>query len=133
MRTNPAPSALIPIVVLGALAAACSGQEPAPAAIEASDLAQRIRSDSAPLILDVRTPGEFASGHIPGALNIPYDQLGGRLSEIDAEPGDEIVVHCESGRRAEVAADLLREAGYPNVRDLTGHMRAWREAGLPVE
>jgi rhodanese-related sulfurtransferase len=104
-----------------------------PKGITAEELAEKIQFSQAPLILDVRSEEEYAEGHIPGALNIPHDQLGDRLSEIDAAKSDEIVVHCRSGYRAGVAEKVLSEAGYSDVRDLDGHMNAWQSGGYPIE
>jgi len=105
----------------------------APMRITADKLSQQIQSSQAPLILDVRSEQEFADGHIPGAMNIPHDQLGDRLSEIDAAKSDEIVVHCRSGHRAEIAEKILINAGYSDVRDLDGHMNGWQSGGYPIE
>lgn len=104
-----------------------------PMRISAGELSQQIQGSQAPLILDVRSEKEFADGHIPGAVNIPYDQLGDRLSEIDAAKSDAIVVHCRSGHRAGIAEKVLIEAGYSDVRDLDGHMNAWQTGGYPIE
>lgn len=101
--------------------------------IDAAELAGRLDGPDAPLILDVRTPGEFSAGHIPGALNIPHDELAERLAELDGSRQREIVVHCKSGRRASLAEELLASAGFENLRDLNGHMQAWEAAQLPVE
>jgi len=82
------------------------------------------------LLIDVRTPEEFASGHIAGAVNIPVDALSGRLSEV---PTDQpVVIYCRSGNRSATAAQILHRAGYPTVYDLGGII-AWSNAGLPVE
>lgn len=117
-----------------ALAGWACGRAPEPvASIAPSALAERIAGGSAPLILDVRTPEEFAAGHLPGALNLPYDELAQRLSEIPAARTDEIVVHCQSGRRAGMAEAILVEAGYSKLRDLEGHFQAWQQGGYPVE
>jgi rhodanese-related sulfurtransferase len=122
-------------VVLAACAAADddSNRGTGPQSITAGELAEQIQLSRAPLILDVRSEEEYADGHIPGALNIPHDQLGDRLSEIDAAKSDEIVVHCRSGYRAGVAEKVLSEAGYSDVRDLDGHMNAWQSGGYPIE
>ena len=113
---------------------ACDEQKSTgPASISPRELAELIRLERAPLILDVRSAEEYAEGHIPGALNIPHDQLGDRLSQIDAAENDEIVVHCKSGYRANVAEEILSEAGYSNLRDLDGHMNAWKSGGYPLE
>lgn len=104
-----------------------------PKSITAEELAEQIQRSQAPLILDVRTDSEYAQSHIPGALNIPYNELRNRLSEIDVAKTDEIVVHCYSGHRARLAENVLIGAGYSNVRDLSGHMDGWRKGGFPIE
>lgn len=95
--------------------------------ITASELVQRQRAYTAPFILDVRTPGEYASGHIKGALNVPHDELESRLDGLPKDKSAEIVVYCRSGKRAGIAEKTLVEKGYVNVRDLTGHWQGWGE------
>jgi rhodanese-related sulfurtransferase len=125
--------------LLAVVLAACtapdddSKQGANPKIISAEELAERIQLEQAPLIIDVRSEKEYAKAHIPGAVNIPHDQLGDRLSEIDAAKTDEIVVHCRSGHRAGIAEEVLIEAGYSDVRDLDGHMNAWKSDGYPIE
>ena len=122
------------LVALLAVVLSCARGVVAPrTTIEPAELAARISKAGAPVVLDVRTPEEFASGHIPGAVNVPLSDLKKRLGELGLSPTAEVVVHCEGGGRAETAEEILREAGYKDVRDLTGHMRAWRDAGYPVE
>jgi len=119
-------------LLMGAMS--CTAETPtASAAIAPAELAERLAGGSAPLILDVRTPEEFASGHIPGAVNVPQDQLAERISSLDLAPDTEIVVHCERGGRARASASVLADAGYTRVRDLSGHMQVWRAKSLPVE
>jgi rhodanese-related sulfurtransferase len=101
--------------------------------ISADAVQERIEAGTAPLILDVRTVEEFAAGHLPGAMNIPHDELGDRLSELDIALGDEVIVYCRSGRRAGVAEELLGGAGYTKVMDLEGHWLEWSAAGRPSE
>jgi phage shock protein E len=101
--------------------------------ITAEELNQRIQSSQEPLILDVRSEEEYAEGHIPGALNIPHDELPDRLSEIEVAKTDEIVVHCRSGHRAGIAEKVLVDAGFSDVRDLEGHMNGWQSGGYPIE
>lgn len=96
-------------------------------------LLQRINANSAPLVLDVRKPDEYAAGHVPGAINVPHTELEGRLSELGPDKTEEMVVYCESGRRAAIAADILQQAGFTNIHHLTGDMKAWRQQGLPQE
>jgi len=103
------------------------------AVIGPAELAERIGSGSVPVILDVRSPAEFAQGHIPGAVNIPHTKLSSQLGELEDSKSAEIVVYCQSGRRAGLAAEILREAGFSQLRDLSGHMTAWRAGEFPEE
>ena len=66
------------------------------------------------LVVDVRTPEEFAARHFPGAVNIPFDQIGGRTGELGALDRP-IVVYCRSGRRSGIAKRTLEKAGFTNV------------------
>jgi len=101
--------------------------------IAPAQLAQRLSTDEAPVIVDVRTPEEFHAGHVPGAVNVPVQELPGRISELRPYRGAEIVLYCEAGPRAIYAGHLLAEQGFTEVRILTGHMSAWRAAGLPAQ
>ena len=80
--------------------------------------AKTMVADGARLI-DVRTVGEFSRGHIDGAVNIPVNEVGSRLSEIDPQGGP-VIVYCQSGGRSAKAAQILRGAGYSEVYDLGG-------------
>jgi len=77
------------------------------------------------LLLDVRSPEEFASGHIKGAKNIPVGSVAGRVSEL-GDRSRAIVVYCRSGMRSSRAAGVLRDAGFAHVHDLGG-MGNWRD------
>ncbi len=85
-------------------------------------------------LIDVRTPGEFAEGHIPGAVNIPLDDLRESLDRI---PHDKpIVLYCGVGLRGYLASNILRQRGYSDVRNLIGGIKTYRYAtadtGTPV-
>jgi rhodanese-related sulfurtransferase len=97
-----------------------------------AELAERIRAKNAPFVLDVRSRREYAAGHIPGAVNIPYSKLPLRLDQLGSDKSVEVIVYCQTGQLAASAKDLLALAGYTNVRDLEGHMRAWRRARYPI-
>jgi len=83
------------------------------------------------LVLDVRTPQEFAAGHVPGAVNVPHDQLASRLAEVPKDK--DVVLYCRSGRRSALAAGVLAANGYTRVSQLAGDMQAWVQRGRPVE
>jgi rhodanese-related sulfurtransferase len=70
-------------------------------------------ADRRPLLLDVRTPEEFAAGHLPGAVNIPVDDLRGRLSELPR--GREIAAYCQVGQRGYLATRILLQSGFAAV------------------
>lgn len=65
--------------------------------------------------IDVRTPEEFAEGHINGSLNIPFEEIGRRISSITEDQDSDIRVYCRSGRRSGVARDVLKDMGYRHV------------------
>ena len=92
---------------------------------------RRSQATAAPFVLDVRSPEEYVSGHVPGAVNIPFDQVAGRLAEIPKD--QDLVLYCRSGRRARIAADVLVANGYASPLLLEGDMAGWERADLPVE
>ncbi len=79
-------------------------------------------------LVDVRTPAEYASHHIPGVLLIPLDEFAARVEEL--QPDDEIICLCEHGVRSEVAVQYLATLGYSRVATMTGGMAEY--AG-PIE
>ncbi|WP_432154054.1 rhodanese-like domain-containing protein [Streptomyces tricolor] len=84
-------------------------------------------------VIDVRTPGEYASGHLPGALNIPLDQVRRALPEIRHAAGrGEVLLVCASGARSESARTLLAEHGIPSAA-LSGGTSAWAADGHALE
>lgn len=119
--------------VLLTCAVVVHADEPTPR-INQETLLKRIeQKDASMIVLDVRTPEEFAAGHVPGAINIPYTHLPARLSELK-DPGDkDIVLYCATGVRAERAAGRMREQGYTRLLHLDGDMRAWDEKNRPKE
>lgn len=103
--------------------------------IEATDpegLARRLDGPEPPLVLDVRDEGEWAEAHIPGSLHVPYQELGGRLSELPR--GRPIATICKAGKRSGLAASILQREGFePLLHVDHGGVGTWREAGHPVE
>lgn len=89
-------------------------------------LKELLAGDKPLLILDVRTPSEFRSGHIEGAKNIPLDKLPGGLGKKMAGKESPIVVYCQSGSRSAAAMRTLKSAGYSNVQNF-GALGRWKE------
>jgi len=77
------------------------------------------------VVLDVRSDGEFAEGHIPGAKHLPLDKLGDGLKLLSALRKDDVVCVCASGKRSAVAAVWLKKAGFDHVYNLSGGMMRW--------
>ena len=90
-------------------------------------------ASSAPLVLDVRRAEEFAAGRVPGSRNLPHDRLVADPALLDAPKDAEIVVYCQSGRRANMALEALQKAGYTRLVHLEGDFPGWQSQGGPVE
>lgn len=90
---------------------------------------ERARSDGA-TVVDVREPGEYVAGHVPGSTLVPMGQLASRLDDLDkARP---VYVVCASGNRSAAMTDLLRASGY-DAYSVAGGTAAWARSGRPVE
>jgi hydroxyacylglutathione hydrolase len=97
--------------------------------ISVYELAEKMRGGGAS-VLDVRTAGEWNSGHVQGATHIMAGELPQRLSQVPRDR--EVYLVCGSGYRSSVASSVLRRAGYESVHNVIGGMTAWKAAGLPV-
>jgi len=100
--------------------------------VTVAQVQQLITKNDAPIwVLDVRTQGEYASGHVPTAHNISIDSLSSRLQEV---PRDiDVYVYCESGVRSTRAAEFLVASGYSKVHNMRASMRGWRSADYTIE
>jgi phage shock protein E len=125
------PRTVIAFAAVVLAVAACT-QASAEGTISQKELAGAIEAKRAPIILDVRTPAEFASGHVPGAQNVPIDTVGAWAQSANVRDKD-VVVYCERGPRAKSAQRILDDAGFLSARHLEGDMSAWRDAKLPCE
>jgi rhodanese-related sulfurtransferase len=99
--------------------------------IDAATLWSRLDED-APRILDVRTPAEFETAHIPGAYNVPLDLLREHRDGLVRHIDQDVVLVCRSGTRASQAGQALGQVGLPGLRILDGGMNSWERAGAPV-
>jgi rhodanese-related sulfurtransferase len=84
------------------------------------------------VLIDVSEPAEYAAGHAGGARNVPLSKLE-TAADLPKNKALPLVVLCATGARSGKAVAILRKLGYENVRALSGGLRAWREANLPVE
>jgi rhodanese-related sulfurtransferase len=100
--------------------------------ISAGDLHACITEGRAPCLLDVRTNREWVASRISGAVNLPITDFRSGLDALELDRGGAIVTICLTAHRSIPAVRALRAAGFRDVRQLQGGMRAWWKAGLPV-
>ncbi|MGE3511712.1 MAG: rhodanese-like domain-containing protein [Vicinamibacterales bacterium] len=101
--------------------------------VQPADLAARIERGEALRILDVRSTREFRAGHVPGAVNIPFQDIGARGAKIPGGVDEPLYLYCGHGPRAFIAAALLRRRGRSRFVYLRGHWAGWRRLGGRVE
>lgn len=101
--------------------------------ISMHDLHDRMKKlGQSEIILDVREPEEYSEGHIPGSLNIPVGIVGSRAEEL--KKYEKVYVHCRSGKRADMAMQVLESKGLKNLVCITdGGMLDWAAAGYPMD
>ncbi len=94
---------------------------------------QKVLAERKPIVLDIRTPKEFAEGHIKGALNIDFyaKDFAEKLAELDTSK--EYLLHCRSGGRSGRSLPTFDKLGFEKILHLDGGMNAWVEAGLPTQ
>lgn len=117
-------------------------QTPTPTVIDATELNERLAGLAAPRVIDVRTPAEFESAHIPGSWNVPLELLREHRTDLahhlgghENHPDPETVLVCRSGARATQAEQTLSAGattGLPGLRVLAGGMNGWESTGAPV-
>jgi rhodanese-related sulfurtransferase len=101
--------------------------------ITVDELFDRVNSDQQPLLIDVRSPKEFAGGygHLPNAVSIPVLELESNLDIIPFKDR-EVVTMCPGGGMSLVAVDILEKAGFKDVKSLKGGTDLWHEKGYPL-
>lgn len=100
-------------------------------------LSHRLEHDDHVTLLDVRSPAEYRSGHIPGARLAPLDKLSGQdltqlVGNAGSRPDHPLYLTCQAGKRAEQAAHVLRDTGLKHLVLLEGGTAAWQQQGLPT-
>mgnify|MGYP001066636218 CR=1 FL=1 len=120
--------AIIPLLSILVLTAC--GQTSKTGAVSPDAFEKAITSRSQ--LIDVRTAGEFAGGHLEGARNLDWNngQLQSEMTTLDKNAP--VLVYCASGRRSAAAREALLQAGFKNVTDLAGGVQAWTANGKPV-
>lgn len=128
----------ITVILAGALAlSACGGSTATDSKLEltsTSGIEEIVNTPPAGLVvLDIRTPEEFAAGHLANAINIDYyaDDFESKLAELDVSVP--YVMYCNSGNRSGNALPVMDSLGFEEVYELDGGIQAWFGAGLPIE
>ena len=107
-------------------------QSTAAGSLSAAGAVQLINREKA-VVIDVGNPDEFAAGHVGGAKNIPLAQLEEKLPAMVKNKALPLIFLCPAGARAARAATVAKKLGYEQSQSLSGGLKAWREANLPVE
>lgn len=100
--------------------------------VTGQDLVQRQAAGEKVLVIDVRSPDEFAAGHVPGAINVPVDTITGNEPALKDWKQKPVVLYCKSGRRAAMAASTLEKQGFVRLEHLTGDIGGWQAQGRPM-
>jgi rhodanese-related sulfurtransferase len=135
MRT--ARAMLATVAVLALVTAACGGGattvEPVIETVSPERASEIVDGVDGVVVLDIRTPEEFAQARLAGAVNIDFyaDDFEDRLAELDR--GTDYVLYCRTGNRTSVAREIMRQLGFESVHEIDGGIVNWYETGLPIE
>jgi len=101
-------------------------------ALSAEGAVQLINRQKA-VVVDIRAPEEFAEGHVTGARNVPLDQLEAKLAGTVKNKSLPLLIVCASGARAQRAVAVAKKLGYEQAQALSGGLKSWKDANLPLE
>lgn len=99
---------------------------------DAKDLYKAIQEKDDIYILDVRTQQEFLRGKIKDSINLPVDQVAGKITSVISDKNKKIFVYCLSGSRSVFAVDTMIKLGYKNVLDVKSGLLAWKVNQFPL-
>jgi rhodanese-related sulfurtransferase len=113
------------------LSSTVSPSAPVSFEISVEELATRLSSSNPPAVAEILGPQYFASGHLPGAINLPLEGFGENAARALPNKSADIVVYCASAtcQNSDIAARKLQSLGYQNVRLFRGGKAAWKDAG----
>jgi len=101
--------------------------------VAAKQLGEELQQASTPLVVDIRTPELFAESHVPGAINIPQQDLPRRIKDLPEDRDADIVMVCNVGKFSKQATLYLKSLGYRHVRSMKGGLNEWVRKGLATE
>ncbi len=122
---------LIAVLFASTLALTSCGSSAGATDLNAADF-QAKTQEAGVIILDVRTAGEYAAGHIEGAINIDVEGMTfeGEIKNLDNTKT--YAIYCQSGRRSRIAVDTMNKAGFTKLFNLDQGIISWQNAGLPL-
>ena len=91
------------------------------------------QTPSTPLIIDVRSPGEFATGHVRGSVNVPLDHLADDIVQVVPDKSASVILCCASGGRSGMACSFMQQMGYQQVRNGGSASAVSMQCGLPID
>jgi rhodanese-related sulfurtransferase len=100
--------------------------------VQADELIRANKGNARFIILDVRTPSEYAYGHIPKAINLDFNLSNFKEEASRLDKNSTYLVYCQSGSRSTAASKILSELGLRNIFNMTGGITAWLTSGLPM-
>lgn len=99
---------------------------------EASAFIESNRNNPDFMLIDIRTPGEYADGHIPTSINMSLHSEGFEADVGRLDRGKTYMIYCRTGRRVASAVDIMEKAGFTKVYGIAGDILSWRSEGLPL-
>ena len=116
---------LLALLLIGGICRADDASRPSAAEARAA-------YDSGAVFVDVRTDAEWSAGHVANARHVPVDEVAADAATVLPQKNEPVVLYCKSGRRAQSAAEQLRQLGYQHVTAMTGGYAELKAAGYPV-
>ena len=135
--TNSTQFSALICATLGAFfIVSCAAEKPAHDPIQnlkATEVSEALKKDDTIVVLDIRTPAEYAEGHLAGAKNIDFkaEDFEAKIGELDS--GKAYVVHCKSGGRSSLSMQKFSAKGFTHILHMDDGYLGWTEAKLPVE
>ncbi|AMJ75499.1 MULTISPECIES: rhodanese-like domain-containing protein [Alteromonas] len=111
----------------------CTAKATSQGSVAASPyLIERVKNNDW-MLIDVRSPSDFADGHIPGAINMPQENINDYLTELEGHKDKPIIIYCQSGTQAKLAMKFLKDLDFSEVMHLEGDMLGWNASQMPID
>ena len=124
---------LLPLILLLMTVAGFFAQAQTVNKLDTQNFDKKLKEAKDPVLIDVRTPGEYAQGHLANAISMDIysNDFKSRASKLDKSKP--VFVYCKAGSRSDSAADVLSDLGFKEIYDLNGGIISWQKANKPIE